>query len=166
MLVVCILLATLALLGWYFFTRDEEKQVGEHVAPNFSLPDASGKMISLDSLEAELVVINFWASWSPYSKDELKYLVELKKEFGDRIEIVCLNRDTDPLQGKQFLQQENIGEELLFVYDAQDEYFKKVSGFAVPETVFLTEGDEIVYHKHGPMTYDEMKARVEDILAH
>lgn len=32
-------------------------------APNFSLPDADGKSISLSSLKGKVVLLDFWASW-------------------------------------------------------------------------------------------------------
>ncbi len=32
-------------------------------APDFTLPDASGKMVSLSSLKGHVVVVDFWATW-------------------------------------------------------------------------------------------------------
>jgi thiol-disulfide isomerase/thioredoxin len=133
-------------------------------APAFSLPDASGNILSLSDIEGKVTIIHFWASWSPYSKEELTSLVQLKKEYGDAIAIVALNRDHSPAEGKAYLESLQLGDALLFVYDKDDTYFKKVSGYAVPETLFLIENENIFYHQHGPMKYDEMKAQVMTVL--
>jgi peroxiredoxin len=37
-------------------------QVGQE-APDFSLPDATGKMVSLSSFKGKFVLVDFWASW-------------------------------------------------------------------------------------------------------
>jgi thiol-disulfide isomerase/thioredoxin len=133
-------------------------------APSFSLPDASGNLISLSNMQGKVTVVNFWASWSPYSKDELTALVRLKKEFGDDVSVIALNRDANPNEGKAYLVSMQLGEDLLFVYDKDDEYFKKVNGFAVPETLFLIGNEDVYFQKHGPMTYDEMKEQIVAIL--
>lgn len=163
------LLVLLLCVGVYFFgvrpsTTSQYEAENLVRAPEFSLPDASGNVISLSDVEGKVTIINFWASWSPYSKDELSALVQLKKEYGDDIAIVALNRDHNPAEGKAYLESLQLGDELLFVYDKNDEYFKKVSGFAVPETLFLIENEDIFYHKHGPMSYDEMKEQVVTVL--
>jgi thiol-disulfide isomerase/thioredoxin len=145
-----------------FLHKDEGEKYTK--APDFSLPDASGNMVSLSDVEGKVTIVNFWASWSPYSKDELGALVRLKREYGSDVAIVALNRDVNPADGRAYLESLQLGEELLFVYDSDDAYFKKVSGFAVPETLFLKENKDIFYHKHGPMTYDEMKVHVETML--
>jgi thiol-disulfide isomerase/thioredoxin len=142
----------------------EEKKEGLLQAPDFTLPDASGNMVSLEDIKGEVVIINFWASWSPYAKDELSALVTLKKEFGSDIAIVGLNRDANPREGQVYLAGLGLGEEMVFVYDVDDTYYKKVSAFAMPETLFLNEDGKVVAQIHGPMRLEEMRAQVEAIL--
>lgn len=144
------------------FFKDSEEGVVK--APNFVLPDALGNMVSLEDIDSEVVVINFWASWSPYAKDELPALVALKKEYGSDITIVGLNRDYNPKEGQAFLESLSLGEDLVFVYDTNDEYYKKVSGYAMPETIFLNEKGDIVAQIHGPATFEQMKEQVSIIL--
>jgi len=133
-------------------------------APDFSLPDASGKSISLETLEGDVRVLTFWASWSPYSRDELTSLGKLKEEYGDKVSVAALNRDTNPADGRAYLESLGLGEVLVFVYDQQDEYFKEVNGYAMPETLFLDADAKIVAHQHGPMTYEEMRAQIDSML--
>jgi len=153
----------------YVFLQKQKTQdapVEEYAqVPDFTLPDASGSMVSLHDSHGKVTIVNFWASWSPYSKDELTSFVRLKKEFGDDVVIIALNRDNNPADGVLFLGSLQLGDDLLFVYDKNDEYFKKIQGFAVPETLFLIGNEDIFYQKHGPITYDEMREQVVAILA-
>lgn len=165
---ILVVLSLLVFVYMYFFSsRSTEKDISEEAripAPEFSLPDADGKNISLESLEGEVKVLNFWASWSPYSRDELVALTKLKEEYGDRVAVVALNRDVNSVDGKAFLSSLGLGDTLLFAYDSNDEYFKKVQGFAMPETLFLDAEGNIIFQQHGPMSFEEMKAQVEAIL--
>jgi thiol-disulfide isomerase/thioredoxin len=153
---------------YHYFGK--KKVSDEHVenklekAPNFDLPNSKGENVSLEDVKSKIKIINFWASWSPYSKNELLDFSKIKNEFGNDVAVVALDRDTNINDGKKFLEHLDLNEDIVFVYDKNDEYFKKTKGFAVPETLFLNEKEEIVFHKHGPMTYDEMRLKVEEML--
>lgn len=150
----------------YLLRDDGDETVSEvsQKAPGFTLPDASGKNISLEALEGDVKVITFWASWSPYSRDELNSLARLKEEYGSKVSVAALNRDTDSSEGRTYLESLNLGDALIFAFDKDDEYFKKVNGYAMPETIFLDTEGNIVAHQRGPMTYEEMRAQIEFML--
>jgi hypothetical protein len=50
---------------WYFGPRSEEQNsfVSSLVAPNFTLPDANGKLHSLSEFRGKKVLLLTWASW-------------------------------------------------------------------------------------------------------
>ena len=162
---VVLVIGGLALV-YIFFMRDskEAEESALLQAPDFSLPDASGKSVSLETLEGDVKVLTFWASWSPYSRDELTALSKLKEEYGNKVSVAALNRDTNPAEGRAYLEALGLGEVLVFVYDQQDEYFKKVNGYAMPETLFLNADAKIVAHQHGPMTYEDMRAQIDTMF--
>ncbi len=132
--------------------------------PDFSLPNAQGAPVVFSKVHAKVRVVTFWASWSPYSREELPALVRLKKEFAPNVEVVALDRDTTPADGQAFLASLSLGDELLFAYDAHDAYFKQVGGYNMPETVFVDERGVVRAHIHGPMSYDGMAAEVRTLL--
>ena len=48
-------------------------------APDFQLPDASGKMVSLSAQRGHPVLVNFWATWCPPCVEEVPSMEDLAR---------------------------------------------------------------------------------------
>ena len=134
-------------------------------APDFTLPDGAGALVQLSNVSGTVRVVNFWASWSPYSVSELPALVRLKETYGDKVTVLALNRDTDPREGRAFLERLGLRDALLFVYDRDDTYYKRVGGFNMPETLFVGEDERILAHVHGPMDETTLRDTLSQLLS-
>jgi thiol-disulfide isomerase/thioredoxin len=168
LLVLCVLVVAIAVVLMFKERTTHEvlrqPEIQPVLAPAFSFPDASGALVSLEALDAPVRVVTFWASWSPYSRQELQDLVRLQEAYGDRIAIAALNRDVDPSEGRAFLEKLALGDTLVFAYDTADTYYKEVGGYNMPETLFVGPDNEVLYHQHGPMQYDAMVEVLERLL--
>jgi len=170
-LVLCTALVSMfAIVGTYYMvSKDEDDHTvqGQRpvtIADPFALPDSNGNEVSLDAVQAEVKVINMWASWSPYSADELHALNKLQDDYKGEVAVVALCRDTNPAEGKEYLSAQSFEHVITYVFDSADEYYQKMDGYAVPETLFLNKDDEVIFHQHGPMSYGEMKSKIDTIL--
>jgi cytochrome c biogenesis protein CcmG, thiol:disulfide interchange protein DsbE len=68
--VLLLALAILAAEGWARLRAPRPPREGAG-APDFSLPAASGRTVSLEALRGRVVAVNFWATWCPPCKEEI-----------------------------------------------------------------------------------------------
>jgi thiol-disulfide isomerase/thioredoxin len=63
-------------------------------APDFTLPDLNGKLLSLSDLKGKVVLIDFWASWcGPCRRDNPKLVKLHEKYSGANFEILSVSLD-------------------------------------------------------------------------
>lgn len=131
-----------------------------------SFTDLDGNPLTLAPYEGTLRVVNSWASWTPFSANELILLEELAKEYDGRIVVIAINRGEDREYAKQFVASLGTSfEKVHFVFDPEDDFYTSVEGYSMPETlIFDTEGD-VTAHRRGDMNKEQMKTLVEDALA-
>ena len=75
---------TVTLLIILLFNFGCRNEVGAgSMAPEFSLPDLSGQMISLEEHRGSVVILDFWATWCPPCRKSIPELVKLQKKYAE-----------------------------------------------------------------------------------
>ncbi|MDA2922450.1 TlpA family protein disulfide reductase [Patescibacteria group bacterium AH-259-L07] len=134
-------------------------------APDFSLEDYNGNIVTLADFSGKLLVINSWAVWCPFCVKELQDFAKLQQEFGNTITIIAIDR-AEPLNlQKQYTDDLGVTNILVFLLDPQDSFYRSIGGFSMPETIFVDSDSTIVFHKRGPMSLEEMRQKVKDVFA-
>lgn len=62
-------------------------------AADFSLKTLEGKEVKLSDYKGKIVIIDFWATWCPPCRKGIPDLVELQKEFNDKLVVIGISLD-------------------------------------------------------------------------
>lgn len=75
-------------------------------APDFTSQLANGKSINLESVDANVILVNFWASWCSPCQKEMPFFEELYQKYHQaRLEIIAVSVDEDSKQAARFLDK-------------------------------------------------------------
>lgn len=123
-------------------------------APDFTLEDMDGNMISLSDYRGTFVVLNFFASWCPPCREEAPELQAFEEQYGDQAKLLILDRAEPKVNVQEFIDEFNSTSTYLLDYN--DSMAKPYGVRGQPETFFIDEEGIIRYHHIGPMTTEFM----------
>lgn len=133
-------------------------------APDFSLQDYNGQTVRLADFSGTPLVINSWAAWCPFCRKELVDFVTVQKEFGDQVVFISIDRAESLKVAKKYTDELGVTDEMIFLLDPSDSFYRSISGFSMPETIFVDRDGLIRIHKRGPMDVSEIREKVQSIL--
>lgn len=145
-------------------TRPSLLTVGDK-APNWTLKNAAGKPVSLESLRGKVVLLDFWAVWCGPCKKAMPAIQAIHEKFkGKEVAVFGVNaweRETnDPVK---FMKDEGYTYGLLLEGDEVAEAYK-VSG--IPTFYVIGTDGKIVHHAVGfsPDKEEELAKIIEKAL--
>jgi thiol-disulfide isomerase/thioredoxin len=105
-------------------------------------------------LENKITIIELWKSSCSACKDEMRHLTYLQKIYGDRINIVGLNRDPINIQKKFIdLYDDEIGYAIGYI---SEEIYSEYSVGIVPHCFIIDKGRNVLWEGH--------PAEIEEVL--
>lgn len=154
-------------LGWVLFSdvrnsTTEGRSLG--TVPSLTLQDYEGTVVALDSFKGTSLVINSWAVWCPFCREELPDFVRLQKEFEGEVVVIAIDRAESREKAQGFTDELGISNDIIFLLDPDDLFYKAIGGFAMPETIFVNAEGEIIVHKRGFMDIHEMRRHTQTII--
>lgn len=115
-------------------------------APEISLPDPNGNIVSLSSLKGKYVLIDFWAAWCRPCREENPNVVRLYDQYGgDQFEILGVSLD----RTKEAWVKAIADDKLNWKHISDLQYFNSVAAReyqigAIPATYLIGPSGEIV----------------------
>lgn len=133
-------------------------------APQWSLKDLDGKVVSSVDLKGKVVVIDFWATWCPPCRDEIPGYVELQKQYGkDGLVIVGASADeAGPAVVKDFAKKMGINYTMLMADEAVSSAFGGIE--ALPTTFLIDRNGQIRDRKVGKEHKAEYEQKILAVL--
>jgi peroxiredoxin len=118
------------------------------VAPDFSLPDEKGAVVSLQDFDGQVVLINFWASWCGPCREEMPLLDELHKRYEPLgFTMLGVNVEEDSAAAQKFLKGTAVSFPILF--DRENNVSKLYDVIAMPSSVLVGRDGTVRYIHHG-----------------
>lgn len=136
-----------------------------YAAPDFTVLDYNGNQVNLSDFKGRPVVINFWATWCYYCKEEMPDFNEAFKKYPD-VEFLMINA-TDGYQetvdsAKAYIENEKFDFNVYFDTESEAVNAYYVNGF--PTTFFVDANGNLVTYANGMLDYESLVKGIELIL--
>jgi cytochrome c-type biogenesis protein len=86
-------------------TKNAKDNTGLYVASNITWKDSLGGLHNIDELRGNIIVLNFWATWCDYCKQEMPDLQSIADSYKDQSVVVIgvtVDKNIKDLDGKDF----------------------------------------------------------------
>ncbi|MGF6845753.1 peroxiredoxin [Chitinophaga sp. W3I9] len=137
-------------------------KVGQ-VAPDFTLPDPSGKMISLSSFRGKYVLVDFWASWCGPCRQENPNVVKAYQQYkGKNFTILGVSLDKTKDKWQEAIKADGLAWNHVSDLKFWDSAVVPLYGLNAIPTNFLLDpqGKVIASNLRGPA----LEAKLQEVL--
>lgn len=130
-----------------------------------SYTDLNGNVISLEQYLGKILVVTSWASWSPFSKDDLMTISEMaSQQDSNNVAFIAINRKESREQAQRYANTLPALGSVVVALDPTDHFYTSIGGYAMPETVIYNQKGDVVNHIRGVIKHDELKSNIDEIL--
>lgn len=121
--------------------------------PDFTLKNLKGEDVTLSKIEDKIILINFWATWCQYCREEMPDLQKLKEE-NDDIVVLAVNVDETKKQAEDYINDGGYDFEVLLDEEGKIAAQYLVTG--MPSSYFVDKEGKYVGRVPGMITYEQM----------
>jgi len=170
LIVICIVMIIAGIFTYSVLQKntinENTKEIFKAETEDFAYTDLAGNTVSLEQYLGKVLVVTSWASWSPFSKNDLTELNELASRYNkEKFVFIAINRKENKEMADRFMKTLPDLGNLLVILDPSDHFYNAVSGYAMPETVVFDTQGEIVLHIKGVAKVDDIKKELEILVA-
>lgn len=144
---------------------DNTQEIGLDVgdfAPNIELSTIEGEKRNLHDLRGEPVMLNFWASWCGPCRAEMPDMEKFYKDKDMEIFSVNLtNEESSKSNAETFIKDYKLTFPIMF--DEDGDVANLYNLITIPETYIIDEDGRVFYKVRGPMNYDFMVTKYEEV---
>ena len=136
-------------------------------APDFTVYDEEMNEVKLSDYEGTPVVLNFWATWCGYCKEEMPYFQEASEKYDEeQVNILMINMTDGRSETKEsaidYMKNNNYTMKLLLDIDQKVASGYRVSG--IPRTIFIDKEGYVKYDKVGKIDSETLNTLIEELI--
>lgn len=134
-------------------------------APDFTVLDNDGNEVKLSEMQGKPVVINFWATWCVYCKQEMPDFNTVYADYADDVQFMMVNltNDSETMENaKKFI--EDSGYTFPVYFDVNQEALTAYSTYSIPQTFFITAEGNVKYYQPGAMQESALRQAIDGLL--
>ena len=139
---------------------------GNPVPPPLDLAKLNGKLLKLDSLKGQVLLVNFWATWCPPCVHEMPSMQRLANKFNTKpFTILGVNMAETNQEIETFLNT-RVKVDFPIVLDKDGQALKDWSVFAFPTSYVLDKQGKIRYALFGSVEWDnpDIVAKIQQLI--
>ena len=134
-------------------------------APNFTLETLEGETVSLEDYRGKIVLINFWATWCPYCRDEMPDLQKLyDNNKDDDFIVLAIDVAEEKSLAEKYIKEGGYTFPVLLDKDGAVAYKKYLVG-GLPASFFIDKDGTLLGGVPGMMIYPQMTSILDQIKA-
>lgn len=135
----------------------QESEEVDYSAPDFTVVDADGKEVKLSDFFGKPIVLNFWASWCYYCKEEMPDFDAAYKNNPD-ITFLMVNVTDGRSETLESAQKyvEDAGYSFPVYYDTELDAASTYGASGLPMTVFIGADGNLVTYATGMLSADNL----------
>ena len=151
-----IIKAIMVTLVLYLVLGCSEGETAGKAAPaqDFTLKTLDGKEVTLSSLKGKKVLLDFFATWCPPCREELKEINEIVGEYKqDNYAILCISVDNAVKTVEKFISKYQY--KMIVLFDDK-EIARSYGVTGIPSLFLVDENGDIVWSQAGALTKEEL----------
>jgi peroxiredoxin len=133
--------------GLEFMDTTPVKQAQLKPAPEFSLENMDGQRVRLSDFRGNVVIVTFWAAWSPDSKRQMRELKQLNNQYADQnVEIIGISVNEGGAERiRPFVRENGLNYTILI---ADTGVKKDYGGVGSLPTIFVIDQEGNIYKEY------------------
>ncbi len=136
----------------------------DNKAPDFTLVNTEGKNVSLSDYKGKIVIVDFWATWCPPCRRGIPDLVELQKQYKDKIAVIGISMDMENTKAgvPDFIDKMGINYPVVYFNNKVIDDYGGIS--AIPTTFIIDKNGNIVKKMVGLYPKSEIEKQLNELM--